>query len=113
MYDPLGFVAPIVLPAKKLLQDLCKISAERWDDPISDCDGARWEKWKIQLTNLSLITLSRCVRPACFGDLKIAKLHNFAGASQIAYGAVMYLRLVDLEEKIHCAFLMGNFALLT
>ena len=24
VYDPLGFVAPITVPAKKLLQDLCK-----------------------------------------------------------------------------------------
>jgi len=40
--------------------------------------------------------------------LKIAELHNFADASQIAYGAVTYLRLVDVEERMHCAFLIGN-----
>ena len=38
----------------------------------------------------------------------IAELHNFADASQIAYGAVSYLRLVDVEERIHCAFLIGK-----
>ena len=31
VYDPLGFVAPIVLPAKKLLQDLCR-EKRGWDD---------------------------------------------------------------------------------
>ena len=107
VYDPLGFVAPVVLPAKKLLQDLCR-EKRGWDDSISDCDGERWEKWKSQLANLPLITVDRCVRPACFGDLKIAELHNFADASQIAYGAVTYLRLVDVEERIHCAFLIGK-----
>lgn len=60
------------------------------------------------MANLPLITVDRCVRPACFGDLKIAELHNFADASQIAYGAVTYLRLVDVEERIHCAFLIGK-----
>ena len=69
VYDPLGFVAPVVLPAKKLLQDLCR-KKHGWDDPISDCDGERWEKWKSQLANLSLITVDRCVRPACVGDLQ-------------------------------------------
>ena len=107
VYDPLGFVAPIVLPAKKLLQDLCR-EKRGWDDSISDFDCARWKKWKSQLANLSLITVNRCLRPACFGDLKIAELHNFADALQIAYGAVTYLRLVDVEERIHCAFLIGK-----
>ena len=107
VYDPLGFIAPIILPAKKLLQDLCKQKLG-WDDPISDIDGERWEKWKSQLANLSQITVDRCVKPACLGNLKIAELHNFADASQIAYGAVSYLRLVDVEERIHCAFLIGK-----
>ena len=104
VYDQLRFVAPVVLPAKKLLQDLCR-EKRGWDDPISNSDGKRWEKWKNQLANLSLISGDRCVRPACFGDSKTAEFHNFAGASQIAYGAVSYLRLADVEEMIHCAFL--------
>ena len=107
LYDPLGFVAPIILPAKKLLQDLCKQKLG-WDDSISDVDNERWEKWKSQLPSLSEITVNRCVKPPCFGDLKFAELHNFADASQIAYGAVSYLRLVDVEDRIHCAFLAGK-----
>ncbi|PFX17955.1 hypothetical protein AWC38_SpisGene17711 [Stylophora pistillata] len=38
VYDPLGFVAPVILPAKKLLQKLCKQKLG-WDDPISAKDG--------------------------------------------------------------------------
>ena len=104
VYDPLGFVTPIILSAKKLLQDLCKQNLG-WDDSISDVDSERWEKWKSQLPSLSEITVNRCVKPPCFGDLKLAELHNFADASQIAYGAVSYLRLVD---RIHCTFLAGK-----
>ncbi|XP_078372656.1 uncharacterized protein LOC144656297 [Oculina patagonica] len=107
VYDPLGFVAPIIVPAKKLLQDLCKQKLG-WDDPISEIDGERWEKWKSQLASLSQITVDRCVKPASIRDLKIAELHNFADASQIAYGAVSYLRLVDIEDRIHCTFVIGK-----
>ena len=107
VYDTLGFVAPIILPAKKLLQDLCKQKLG-WDDPISDVDNERWEKWKSQLPSLSEITVNRCFKPACFGDLKFAELHNFADASQIAYMAVSYLGLVDVEDRIHCVFLAGK-----
>ena len=107
VYDPLGLVAPVVLTAKKLLQDLCKKKIG-WDDPISDEDGERWEKWKSQLPSLSRISLGRCIKPLYFGDLKFAELHNFADASQIAYGAVSYLRMVDVEDRIHCTFLIGK-----
>ena len=34
----LGYFALVVLPAKKLLQDLCR-EKRGWDDPISDGDG--------------------------------------------------------------------------
>lgn len=33
IYDPLGVVSPVVLQAKKLLQELCRLKA-RWDDII-------------------------------------------------------------------------------
>ena len=52
--------------------------------------------------------VDRCVRPARFGDLKIAELHSFADALQNAYGAVTSLRLVDVKERIHCTFLIGK-----
>ena len=42
--------------------------------------------------------LSRCTFETC----------NFADASQIAYGAVSYLRMVDVEDRIHCTFLIGK-----
>jgi len=35
IYDPLEFLAPIVLPAKKLLQDICKQRLDR-DDPVGE-----------------------------------------------------------------------------
>ena len=107
LYDPLGLVDPIILPAKKLLQDLCKQKLG-WDDPIHDDDKERWEKWKNQLSELPKITVSRCFRPIGFGELKLVELHSFADASQVAYGAVCYLRLVDVNGRMHCAFLVGR-----
>ena len=73
VYDPLGFVAPIILPAKKLLQYICKQKLG-WDDSISDVDSERWEKWKSQLPSLSEITVKRCVNPPCFGDLEARRV---------------------------------------
>ncbi|XP_068704307.1 uncharacterized protein [Montipora foliosa] len=107
IYDPLGFLVPIILPAKKLLQDLCKQKLG-WDDPVSKVESQRWEIWKEKLPSLAGMGVNRCVRPIDFGELRSFELHNFADASQIAYGAVSYLRMTDVESKIHCAFLMGK-----
>ena len=104
MYDPLGFLAPITLPAKKLLQDLCRKKLN-WDDPVGEIESHTWEKWKEQLSSLSQIAVNRCIKPVNFGELKLGELHNFADASQISYRAVSYLRLVDVEDKVHCTFL--------
>ena len=43
MYDALRFVAPIILPAKSLLQSLCK-QKYGWDEEISDADSIVWQK---------------------------------------------------------------------
>jgi hypothetical protein len=42
VYDPLGFAAPFILLAKKVLQDLCGMNLE-WDDPIPEECSERWE----------------------------------------------------------------------
>ena len=42
IYDPLGFVAPLILPAKAILRDLCQKGLD-WDDRISPKDLARWQ----------------------------------------------------------------------
>ena len=107
IYDPLGFMAPIILPAKKLLQDLCKQSLS-WDDPVGDNESRRWENWKEELPKLSQVAVRRCVKPADLKELKFAELHNFADASQYEFGAVSYLRLVDVNDKAYCSFLMGK-----
>ena len=41
VYDLLGFIAPVILEAKLLLQDLCKWKAN-WDSVISKEVNARW-----------------------------------------------------------------------
>ena len=102
IYDPL-----IILPAKKLLQDLCKQKLD-WDDPVGANESRRWEKWKEEVPQLSQMAVKRCVKPVDLEKLKFAELHNFADASQFAFGAVSYLRLVDAKDNAYCSFLMGK-----
>ncbi len=43
VYDPLGFIAPVMLVGKKILQDIC--NTQDWDEPVSETTRMRWEKW--------------------------------------------------------------------
>ena len=48
LYDPMGFVCPVVMEAKKILQKLWKLK-QGWDDEIPDDLQYHWNKWKSEL----------------------------------------------------------------
>ena len=107
MYDPLGIAAPVLLPGKKILQDLC-IERTDWDDEIPDIYRLRWEEWKGSLPRLEKFDLNRCFKPDNFGTVVSRQIHSFSDASLTGYGQVSYLRQENDLGQIHCAFLMGK-----
>ena len=107
VYDPLGFVAPFILPAKIILQDLCKKKLG-WDDRIPEEDLKRWRAWLESLPQLEHFCIDRCFKPPDFGEVISCQLHYFSDASQLAYGAVAYIRMVNAHGDVHCSLLMGK-----
>ena len=105
--DPFGFVAPFVLTAKKILQDLCRLKLG-WDDEVPTEHGIRWQGWLVDLPKLSQLTIDRCLKPANSKDIASSKLHHFSDASEIGFGSVFYLCLVDSRGRIHCTILQGK-----
>ena len=87
MYDPLGLAAPLILPAKPLLQRLCQESYG-WDEQISRSDLSKWEDWTNSLPELQEVAVQRCFKPQEFGELQQVQLHHFSDASESGYGAV-------------------------
>ena len=110
VYNPLGFAAPFTLPAKALLQDLCRKNLG-WDDPISDEDLTRCRNWLSELPRLEDLKVNRCFKPIHFGEVASSQLHHFADASQDAYGAVTYLRLTNSKGDVYCSFIIGKLQL--
>ena len=107
IYDPLGFAAPFILPAKAILQDLCRKKLG-WDDPIPEEETQRWRKWLHELPKLEQFSVNRCFKPSEFGEIDSRQLHHFSDASQEGYGAVSYLRIVNTRGDIHCSFVLGK-----
>ena len=59
VYDPLGFLAPLVLRAKKILQEVCQKGIS-WDEPLPEELRPRWEQWKLDLLRLKELKIPRC-----------------------------------------------------
>jgi hypothetical protein len=45
IYDPLGFLAPVILQGKLLLRRLVSETVD-WDEPVSDEIATEWDIWK-------------------------------------------------------------------
>ena len=76
VYDPLGFIAPVILKGKNILQQLCRDNSD-WDTPLSDTINAQWESWITSLFLFESLKIRRCLKPENFGDVCSAELHHF------------------------------------
>ena len=66
IYDPLGFLAPLVLKAKKILQEVCEMGVS-WDSLLPDELRPRWEQWEADLLKLQNLRIPRCFVPKTMG----------------------------------------------
>ncbi|KAL6463232.1 hypothetical protein MHYP_G00276230 [Metynnis hypsauchen] len=107
LYDPLGFVAPVLLIGKRILQEMCR-HGTGWDDPLKVELQPRWERWRSDLNNLDRIDIPRSYAPASFGKIVRAELHHFSDASISGYGQCSYLRLSNEDGDVHCALVIGK-----
>ena len=77
VYDPLGFVAPLILMGKQILQDLCRNNAD-WDDPIGEKLRPKWKRWRNELHELEKLKIPRCHKPEGFSEIKAVEVHHFS-----------------------------------
>jgi ribonuclease HI len=105
IHDPLGFLSPVTIIARRLLQETW-MSKSGWDDPIDPELLSTWRQWTHQLSNLENLEIPR---PSTKFKVKYVDLHAFADASESAFGAVLYIRFKDFESELfHVSFLASK-----
>ena len=104
LFDPLGFVEPITVKAKIMIQDLWKQTLS-WDESLPAEQKEQWLKWTDDIHNLTSIEVPR---QYFFANVTKTQLHIFCDSSQQAYGAVAYLRGLSADNGINTAFLMAK-----
>ena len=102
LFDPMGFLAPFIIQAKIILQEIWTRGLD-WDDEIVDNDIlTKAEIWIKQLQYLTDIKVPRCMRLENEGRDFSITLHAFVDASQEAYGAVLYAKVVYDSGEQSC-----------
>ena len=86
IFDPLGLLSPLTIPARMLMQETWKLQLD-WDSILPETIQEQWKKIARGLKGLSQISLPR---ETCRED-RFYDLHVFCDASQKAYGAVAYV----------------------
>ena len=91
LYDPLGWLSPLVITYKVLVQRTW-IAGVDWDDEVPAAILKTWISARKDLPAISNISIPRCVFSS-FTLHSTVKLHVFCDASEIAFSAVIYSRV--------------------
>ena len=107
IYDPLGFIAPLIIPAKIILQQMCR-QKTGWDCQPDKEILVRWEQWTKNITDLKGIKITRCFVPDNFGKVVKRELHAFSDARELGYGIVIYIRSVNKRGDFYCSLVFAK-----
>ncbi len=106
IYDILGLLAPAIIPAKLILQDLWRLKVG-WDDEVPEDIKVRWTAWTSELQHLAHHPITRKLVEED-DSIEFRSLHGFADASQLAYRAAVYIRTIYKDTSTTMALVFSK-----
>ncbi|XP_050685659.1 uncharacterized protein LOC126980084 [Leptidea sinapis] len=97
LYDPMGWIAPVVIIAKILIQKIWKSQLD-WDNPLTEDLSEMWLQFRKELVEIQRIRIPRWM--CCSRDSRV-ELHAFSDASRAAYAAAVFIRVIDQDKSVH------------
>lgn len=98
IYDPFGFLGNFTIYVKLLLQDMWRLSID-WDERIPSQFEEKWINWLQELHQVKHFRIPRCYCPS-IPEADHIELHVLVDASERAFSAVAYFRVVFKDEKL-------------
>ncbi|XP_038215213.1 uncharacterized protein LOC119834785 [Zerene cesonia] len=98
LFDPLGWIAPVVTKAKIFIQQLW-LSGIEWDSELPKSLLKDWLGFRNDLKSLAEVRISRWIRSSLSDQC--LELHGFCDASNAAFAAVVYARIIDNSGNVH------------
>ena len=78
-----------------------------WDDDVLPNILEVWEKWREELPLVHDHLIPRCYYPRNT-KVKAVQLHRSCDASESAYAAVAYLRIVDIKDSVTTSLVIAK-----
>jgi len=94
IFDPLGWLAPLIINVKILIQTMW-LKSLSWDESLPLDMNGHWNQFVTELQPIEAIKIPRNVFA---GNRVDAEIHGFADASEKAYAAVIYVRCKNQDE---------------
>lgn len=89
IYDPIGFVAPVVVTGKLFLRELVT-GTQDWDSPLPEHRRQEWESWRDSLILLEKLQIPRSYFSLPMSEMTRRELLVFSDASEKAIAAAAY-----------------------
>ncbi|XP_061191617.1 uncharacterized protein LOC133199804 [Saccostrea echinata] len=107
LFDPLGFIAPIVIHGRILYREICEDNDD-WDEPLPNDREEEWTTWKQSLHALENLRIPRMYTPVSLSSASSSKVHVYSDASEKAISAVVYLQTIDDLGEVNIGFVIGK-----
>ena len=104
IFEPLGLLRPAVIGYKMFLQKLWEDKLQ-WDELLPAHLQQEWNQLYQTIPNLSQYKIARKV--ICSDTIKL-QLHGFSDSSERVYGACLYIRSTDRNNKTSCELLCST-----
>ncbi|XP_045503978.1 uncharacterized protein LOC123700709 [Colias croceus] len=97
MFDPMGWIAPVIIVAKLFIQKIWKAHLD-WDDALPEDLNEIWLNIRQQCKEIQRVEIPRWI---CCTSQSHVELHVFSDASRSAYAAAVFMRVINHDESIH------------
>lgn len=97
IFDPLGLLAPVIITAKILIQELWALKLG-WDDPLPPSVTDKWTRFQEHLQDIPKLIFPRWIN---LKQNQYVELHGFCDASQLAMCAAVYIRIKEQGDQYY------------
>lgn len=104
IYDPNGYVSPVIIKGKILIQDLWRLKVD-WDDEIPADLEQKWKEFWSDITLLQDFKIDRWLETG--GKSKV-HIHGFSDSGEPGLGAAIYARVEHPNGTTTCKLITSK-----
>jgi hypothetical protein len=107
LFDPMGWLAPVVVKAKCFLQSLWLVQSVGWDDQLPEDIAKKWSEYEAELPQLESLKIPRKILDIDT-EFQNVELHGYSDSSESCYACAIYLKGTTQENQTICRLIVAK-----